>query len=520
VAAVAADDLAEFDAELERARAAEARVAPGGARVAWAPQPGSQVDFLSCPIFEVLYSGTRGGGKTDALLMSFAQHVGRGHGSAWRGVLFRQTYPQLADVVAKSEKWFRRIFPGARFNRGRMLWEWESGEVLLFRHLARPDDYYAHHGHEYPWIGFEELANWASDECYRRMFSCCRSSTPGVPRMIRSTTNPYGPGMSWIKERFGLAGRWWKTVVLDRPVDSRGRPEPPRAAIHSHLSENRILLEADPEYPSTIAAAATSDAMAEAWLDGSWDIVAGGMFDDVWDARRNLVGEFDVPPDWRVDRCFDWGSSAPFAAYWVARSDGSDLRMRDGSVLSTVPGDLFVVREWYGWTGRPNEGLRMLAVDVARGIVEREVAWGWRTERGSRVRPGPADSSIWTVENGQSIAADMDRPVRIDGRVYQGVSWTSADKRPGSRNRGWEMLRKMIRAARPVDGSPTRERPGLFVVGDRCPQLLRTLLVAPRDSKDMDDVPSSYEDHALDAIRYRVLSVGGEVRGGSTTGLY
>ena len=69
----------------------------------WAPLPGAQFQFLTCPIYEALMHGTRGGGKTDTLLMSFAQHTGKGFGQHWRGVLFRLTYPQLADVVAKSQ---------------------------------------------------------------------------------------------------------------------------------------------------------------------------------------------------------------------------------------------------------------------------------------------------------------------------------------------------------------------------------------------------------------------------------
>ena len=30
---------------------------------AWAPLPGSQTAFLNCPVFEVLYTGSRGPGK-------------------------------------------------------------------------------------------------------------------------------------------------------------------------------------------------------------------------------------------------------------------------------------------------------------------------------------------------------------------------------------------------------------------------------------------------------------------------
>ena len=44
-------------------------------KVIWTPQPGAQVKALSCPVFEVLIEGNRGGGKTDVLLMDF--EIGR-----------------------------------------------------------------------------------------------------------------------------------------------------------------------------------------------------------------------------------------------------------------------------------------------------------------------------------------------------------------------------------------------------------------------------------------------------------
>ncbi len=520
------DETAEFEAAYFAAAKLEAKKPTperfvDGRRVVWAPQEGSQAEFLACPIFEALYHGTRGPGKTDALLMSFAQYVGKGYGAAWRGVIFRETYPQLADVVAKSERWFRQIFPSARFNRQRMAWEFETGEVLFFRHMRNPDDYWNYHGHEYPFIGWEELTNWGDDRCYKSMFSCCRSSSPDVPRMIRATTNPYGVGHNWVKERWRLHGSWWRTLVITDSKDLDGQPEPPRVAIHGHLRENKILLAADPNYERTVAAAATSKAQAKAWRHGSWKIVAGGMFDDVWDEDVNRLPVFHVPESWRIDRAFDWGSAKPFSVGWWARSDGSDLLLSDGRVISTVPGDLFRIAEWYGWTGRANEGLRMLAVDVARGIVERELMYGWRKpgERGNRVKPGPADSSIFVVESGRSIANDMAQPVRVGPHMYPGVKWQPADKRPGSRVAGWEQMRAMMAAAkRPESGA--REKPGLFVVGETCGQFLRTVLSLPRDEKNMDDVNTDAEDHIGDEVRYRVRAIGTTKRSGRTSGDY
>lgn len=514
----------EFEAALAEARAREQTLPTeryvDGRLVAWAPQPGSQELFLACPLPEVLLHGTRGGGKTDALLMDYAQHVGRGYGAAWRGILFRETYPQLADVVAKSERWFRVIFPGAVFNRQRMAWEWPSGEVLFFRHMKRPEDYWNYHGHEYPWIGWEELTNWADDRCYKSMFSCNRSSSlpPGAPRKIRSTTNPYGVGHGWVKARFRLDGEWWKTIVVTDAKDERGKPEPVRCAIHSHIDENKVLLASDPNYKSNISAAAQNSAMAEAWEHGSWRLIAGGMFSDVWSMKHNGLPRFEVPSTWRIDRAFDWGSSKPFSVGWWAVSDGSDLVI-GARAYSTVRGDLIRVREWYGWTGRPNEGKKMLASEIAEGIVLRELLWGWRDASRCRVHPGVADASIFKVENGNCIATDFQKPVRIDGRVYPGITWLPSDKMPGSRKNGWELMRKRIKAAQTKPGLP-RESPSLFVVIEECPQWIRTVLSLPRDEKDMDDVDTEAEDHAGDETRYRVRFQGMQAAVGTTVGGY
>jgi hypothetical protein len=162
--------------------------------VVWTPQLGAQRRFLACPVYECLLSGSRGSGKSDALLFSFAQHVGRGFGHDWRGIIFRQTYPQLGDIIAKSLRFFPKIFPKAKLNRSRFEWSFPDGEVLMFRHIQRPDDYYAYHGHSFSFIGFEELANWPSPDCYQLMHSCARSSNESVPIIIRANTNPWGPG--------------------------------------------------------------------------------------------------------------------------------------------------------------------------------------------------------------------------------------------------------------------------------------------------------------------------------------
>ncbi len=472
----------------------------------WAAQAGSQVLFLSSPVFETLYEGTRGPGKTDALLADFCQHVGQGFGAAWRGILFRESYPELADVVAKSRAWFELWFPGAVFNESEYVWKFPDGEELLLRHMKKPDDYKKYHGHAYPWIGFEELTNWANDICYKLMFSCCRGTMPGMPRKVRATTNPYGKGHNWVKKRFQLPqmrGRVIYTPGIPGVPDSG---EPDRVAIHGNIHENRILLDADPMYISRIRAAAANPQQMEAWLQGSWDITSGGMLDDMWDALVHVVPAFIVPRSWLIDRSFDWGESKPFSVGWWAESDGTDLQLPNGRIIRTVPGDLFRIAEWYGCQkNEENKGLRMLAGDIAEGIKMREIAMGLS----GRVKPGPADSSIFDEENGMCIAKDMSK---------KGVKWEKADKGPGSRKQGWQQLRKRLGAAANLDeegkvrhGRP-REHAGLFVVGEKCPHFLRTVPSLPRSDKDPDDVDTDWEDHIGDETRYRARFKRKEIR--------
>ncbi len=104
------------------------------------PSLGAQVQVLSCPVFEVLIEGNRGGGKSDVLLMDFAQHIGKGWGESWKGIIFRETFPNLQDIIAKSQRWFRQIFPDATYNRSDHTWYFKTGEQLLFRHARVVDD--------------------------------------------------------------------------------------------------------------------------------------------------------------------------------------------------------------------------------------------------------------------------------------------------------------------------------------------------------------------------------------------
>lgn len=535
-------------------------------KVVWSPLPGSQTLAMSCPAHIILYHGTRGPGKTDSQLMRFRRRVGQGYGRHWRGVIFDREYKNLDDLISKSLRWFPEFNDGpsgkARFlsSKSDYKWVWPTGEELLFRTVRRDADYWSYHGQEFPFIGWNELTKYPNDNLFEMMMSCNRSSfrpedfpliidgdiykktgeivlvepddryaqeylLPEIPLEVFATCNPFGVGHNWVKKRFiDLAppGKMVRksTNVFNPRTQKREDVVKYQVHLFGSYKENKYL---SPEYVAELESIRDPN-KRKAWLGGDWDVVSGGMFDDVWDESVHILRPFTIPHNWRIDRSFDYGSSAPFSVGWWAESDGSDVQLSDGTWVSTVKGDLFRIAEWYGWTGKSNQGLRMLANEITAGIIEREIAMGIH----GRVKPGPADNSIWNVENGNSIAADMRKQVRVDNKLYPGIEWLRSDKSPGSRIAGWERIRRFLDGAKkktipdPKDPSKTiilpREHPGLFAFSNcRCFKDLFPNL--PRDEDNPDDVDTDSEDHIGDEVRYRVLASEIGARGGRTSGV-
>lgn len=521
-------------------------------KIVWKPHAGSQVLALTCPADEILYHGTRGPGKTDAQLMRFRRYVGMGYGKHWRGIIFDREYKNLDDLVAKSQRWFPEFKDGCKFlsSKSDYKWVWPSGEELLFRVAKKPKDYWLYHGQEFPFVGWNELTKYPDGGLYEAMKSCCRTSfiaednpiivdgdiyketghvvivtrdhanpmklvLPPLPLQVFSTTNPFGVGHNWVKKYFinssSLGGMYRQETEVFNPRTQRDEVVvKTRCHIFGSYRENRNLT---PEYVADLVNIDDPN-LKMAWLGGSWDITAGGMFDDLWRRTIHVVTPFRIPSSWRIDRTFDWGSSKPFSVGWWARSDGTDIVLPDGTTKSTVPGDLFRIMEWYGTTGKSKEGLKMLDSLISRGIIVRELESGLY----GKVMPGAADNSIWDVKDGNSTAATMAKSVEINGRKFPGVQWKRSDKSAGSRKAGWKRIREYLSAVVPRAGDPqNRETPGIFVF-DNCKYFIELVPTLPRDEDDLDDVDTDSEDHIGDEVRYRILD---EARGGNvgkTTG--
>lgn len=484
-------------------------------KILWKPIPNtSQEIAVDTRCNETLYCGTRGGGKTDTQLMAYAKYVGLGYGKFWRGVIFDKEYKNLEDIIIKSQRIFGQM-PNAKYNIKDSKWTWSSGEELLFRRLRVDDDYWAYHGHEYPFIGFNELTKYATPFLYDSIMTCNRTGfrpedhpkfddngnsyyLPPIPLMMFSTTNPFGAGHNWVKKRFIDVAPYGQVVrkvnkIYSPKTDKEEVIERTQVTIFSSFVENIYL---DEVYTANLLNDPDEN-RRRAWALGSWDIVSGGAIGDLFDRRKHVIKRFIIPKGWYIDRTFDWGSTHPFSVGWWAVANGEevDVLLDNGQWVKFCPpkNSLIQFFEWYGTKEiGTNRGLQMTAREIAVKIKEIEKALltgGWISKE---VNAGCADNQIWNdgVRDNDCIADIMSR---------EGIEWERSDKSTGSRKNGLQLFRDLLDNT--VKGL---DLPHIYFM-ENCLASIATLPVLPRDDKKLDDVDTTSEDHVYDMVRYRIL---------------
>lgn len=444
--------------------------------VLWQPNPGPQTLLIECPCDEVFYGGARGGGKTEASIGDWLIHQAI-YGENAAGIFVRRKLSQLAQVITRTQKLFRKI--GATYNVQQKEWTMANGARLRFVYLERDADAENYQGHEYTRVYIEEATNFPSPGPIMKLKATLRSSV-GVPCGMRLTGNPGGPGHQWVKARYIDLGPYTVTTEeedVELPDGTLVRVTSSRTFIPAKLKDNPKLLENDPGYVLKLRQTGSA-ALVNAWLEGLWDQIEGAFFSE-WDPDRHILrGELYLPSHWARFRAMDWGSAKPFSVGWYAVADGS-TEFRRHAIIK--------YREWYGVQTRlekgrevvvPNEGLKLTAQQVAWGILQRE--------QGDRVHYGVADPSIFAQNGGPSIAETM---------MVERCAWIRADN---ARQAGWEYLHNLLA---PADrGQP------LLLVHEDCRHTIRTLPLMQHDEDNPEDLDTDAEDHAVDETRYAAMS--------------
>ena len=444
------------------------------------------VAFLS-PATEILYGGAAGGGKSylmRAAAIAYCYSIPN-----LQVYLFRRLSDDLNKNHMEGVGGFINLlseFVAAgvvKIKYSPTTITFWNGSKIFLNHCQYEKDMYKYQGAEINLLLIDELTHF-TDSIYRFLRGRCRLGGLEIPERFKGAfpriicgSNPGGIGHNFVKSTFIDNRAPLAIELMDKKEGGMKRQ-----FIPAKLCDNPTMLKNDPDYEDKLSGLG-NESLVKAMRDGDWNIVSGGAFDDVWDYDKHVVDPFEIPRDWYIDRSFDWGSSKPFSVLWFAESDGEPLE--NGSFYPK--GTLFVIEEWYGCEqGKSNKGMYLSSSEVADGIKEREGKMAFM------VNPGAADSAIYAIIDGNSIADKMED---------RGVLWTHCSKGPGSRATGLEIVREYLKNS--IE-NPIEEK-GIYFFRN-CTSLIRNIPVLPRDKKKTDDVDSDAEDHDYDALRYRLTT--------------
>ena len=451
-----------------------------GVQSIWTPQPGPQTFAVMCPADIVFFGGSRGGGKTDCAIGK--QIIGAmNYGYNWNGLFLRKNFKHFNDLRRRVDNLIMEGLPAERVGGDHQTntIKFKNGARVLLTAIERSEQLDFFQGNQFQSICIEEACQFPFiDEMIDKLKGCLRSAA-GVPCQMFLTGNPGGPGHSMVRNRFITPAPGGGVSLQDG--------EDTAMFIPSNVVDNVILCQNDPKYVGRLRSI-RDESLRRAWLEGDWDVVLGGFFDDVWDQQRNVLPKFRPPRHWPRMCGMDWGTARPFSVGWFAVADGESV---PGLSVKLPRGAIVMYDEWYGCVkGEINTGLRLTSSQVAAGILEREKARGEDLLIFDRV----ADTSIFDEDDGPSIGERF---------AQAGVVWRKSDKR---RIPGWENMRNMLRGVAEEDAEGRKSYTPMFYVTDNCKYMIDLLPTMQRDENNWDDMDSDGPDHALDMARYTLMA--------------
>lgn len=332
------------------------------------------------------------------------------------------------------------------------------------RYLESDKDVDNYQGHEYTWIGIDELGNYPTPYCWTFMKSRLRSPV-GVPCYIRGSANPGGVGHAWIKQRF-MDDHEPNKIFYMESQNMEGKVYKDTACfIPSRLEDNQVLMKNDPQYEARLLSLPAH--LARAMRYGDWSVFDGQIF-DIFSPIKHVVKPFNLPPgEWFKFAAMDWGFSRPFSIGWYAVNS---------------QGRLIRYKEWYGCQkDQFNTGLKMGSIEVAQKAWEMSVLEG--------VTDMVADPAIWNkADDAPSVCENFEK-----------VGW-KMHKGNNDRKNGLVQVYNYLKQVVDENGTP------MLTVFNTCHGFIRTIPMLQPDPNDMEDVDTKLEDHIYDEVRYAIMS--------------
>ena len=420
-----------------------------------APNPKQRLFLLDRHRY-VAFGGARGGGKSWAVRAKAVLLAANYPGI--KIMIVRRTYPELrANHIGP----LRTLLGGfAEYKESTKEFTFPNGSVILFRHCENATAVDKYQGTEVDVLFLDEATQLTEEE-YDRFKTCVRGVNP-FPKRVYLTCNPGGAGHAWVKRLF-----------VDRAFRDSEDPAD-YSFIRSLVTDNAALMESDPEYIKQLQALPPK--LRKAWLEGDWNIFEGQFFEEFRDVPEHyadrlythVIEPFEIPPEWRIVRSFDFGFAKPFSCDWWAVD---------------YEGRAYLILQLYGCTDTPNEGVKWHPDRIFSEIrrIENEHRW----LKGKTI-DGVADPSIWDASRGEAIIEAADRHF---------IYFAKGDNK---RLPGW--MQCHYRLSFDGDGRP------MVYFFNTCRAAIRTLPLLQYAPLDPEDLNTTQEDHFADSFRYFCMS--------------
>jgi hypothetical protein len=438
---------------------------------------------------EILYGGAAGSGKSymmRVLAIILAMEIPN-----LKVFLFRRMYKELyINHVYSPDGFLNMMRPfidsgDVQFNKSDGVFNFFNGAQIYLCHAQHENDIQAYLGAEIHLLLIDEATQF-SEKMIRFIRTRVRLGGLDIPPKWKGLlpkilygTNPGGISHAYFKRGFVQHG---EGHIYKAPVQDGGMS---REFVPARARENIIMMRNDPSYDERILGLG-DDRMAQAYLEGNWDLEAGAAFGDLWDPNVHIIESLELPRSWRIDRSHDYGYSAPAATLWCAESDGSRIIVNDREV--TIPRRSIIVLSEQYLADKEDKGLKLLPYELGRRIYDHELYTGYR----ELIQPGPADASIFDKDRGMTSIHDE--------YVRNYVRFTKADKRPGSRERGFVIFRQRLKATL----THNIEQPWILFHRN-CVNAISQMAELPISAENPQDVDTAANDHIYDVIRYRLL---------------
>ena len=294
----------------------------------WDPTP-KQAEFLAADEDEVLYGGAAGGGKSDALLVDALGLQQRAIANPnYRAIVLRQTFPQLRKLLDRARQLYPRVDPRAEFReRPWNEWRFGAGARVIFASCDRDADVHDYQGHEFQWIGIDELSHYSSPYVWEYLSSRLRSTDPSLRCYMRATCNP---GPKWIQQRWGISDDGSPASSEVSVTLSDGREIRKRLRFIPALLSDNPHLAVDGQYEATLLKLPPAERAA--LLEGRWGVVdvPGAIYRNELNKAREDRRISGVPYDGTtlVHTYWDIGISDA-TSIWCAQRCGREWHLID-----------------------------------------------------------------------------------------------------------------------------------------------------------------------------------------------